>query len=45
MPQPSILKLDTGDAFPSVELNLTTGEKLSLPSEKWTLLLIYRGYW
>ena len=45
MPQPDIKKLDTGDAFPSLDLNLVGGGSLSLPSDKWTLLLIYRGYW
>ena len=45
MPQPEIQKLDTGDAFPSLELDLIGGGKLSLPSDRWTLLLIYRGYW
>lgn len=45
MPQPNTPKLDTEDSFPPLELNLTNGEKLSLPSDKWTMLLIYRGYW
>ncbi|MEM7009847.1 MAG: hypothetical protein AAF585_00050 [Verrucomicrobiota bacterium] len=45
MPQPTIPKLDSDDPFPELTLDLTTGEKLQLPSEKWTLLLIYRGYW
>lgn len=45
MPQPETKKLDTDDAFPSLELNLTSGGMLSLPTGKYTLLLIYRGYW
>lgn len=45
MPQPDLRKLDTDDAFPALELDLTDGEKLSLPNGQWTLLLVYRGYW
>lgn len=45
MPQPDRLKLDTDDPFPSRELNLTDGGTLSLPTGKWTLFLVYRGYW
>ena len=45
MPQPDIKKLDTDDAFPALELDLIGGGKKSLPSDEWTLLLLYRGYW
>ena len=45
MPQPDIPKLDTGDAFPPITLDLVDGGKLPLASGKWTLLLIYRGFW
>lgn len=45
MPQPAIRKLDTGDLFPSLDLNRIGGGALSLPSDKYTVLLIYRGYW
>ena len=45
MPQPDTRKLDTDDAFPPLALHLTSGAQLSLPSGKWTLLLVYRGYW
>lgn len=45
MPQPDKRKLDTDDALPSIELDLIGGGKKSLPSEEWTLFLLYRGHW
>ncbi|MEM7602550.1 MAG: hypothetical protein AAF357_14180 [Verrucomicrobiota bacterium] len=45
MPQPNQLKLDTGDEFPPLELNLIGGGTVQLPVEEWTLFLIYRGNW
>ena len=45
MPQTDTRKLDSDDAFPPLTLKLVDGGELSLPSGKWTLLLIYRGYW
>lgn len=40
--------LDTGDLFPKLDLNLASGEAVSLPSgfgERWNILLFYRGHW
>jgi peroxiredoxin len=45
-------KLNTGDAFPQLTLNLTDGSKLDLPagvsedlSAKYAVILFYRGHW
>lgn len=45
MPQTESRKLDSDDTFPSLNLDLTNGEQLTLPTGKWTVLLLYRGYW
>lgn len=45
MPQTESRKLDSDDNFPSLNLDLTNGEQLTLPTGKWTVLLLYRGYW
>ena len=45
MPQPDTTKLDTGDRFPALTLNLISGDEYNLPAEKWTLFLVYRGNW
>ena len=41
-------KLNTGDAFPQMALQLTDGSTLSLPEgidAKYRILLFYRGHW
>ena len=41
-------KLGAGDMFPSMTLELTTGESLHLPgdlSSDYTVVLFYRGHW
>ena len=45
MPQKEVRKLDSDDAFPELLLKLIDGGELTLPNGKWTLLLVYRGYW
>ena len=45
MPQTETRKLDSDDPFPPLTLDLTDGNQVALPNGKWTLLLIYRGYW
>lgn len=40
--------LDTGDAFPSLEMDSVGGERIVLPelfSGKWNVLFFYRGHW
>ena len=41
-------KLDTGDRFPELTLNLVDGGTLRVPGEpdaKYKLILFYRGHW
>ena len=41
-------KLDAGDAFPSITINLVGGGNLSLPADLETpygVVLFYRGFW
>lgn len=41
-------KLDTGDTFPKLSLNLVDGDKLDLPDgldAKYKVILFYRGHW
>ena len=41
-------KLKQGDRFPTIELNLTDGSRLTLPdqvSSRYLALLFYRGEW
>ncbi len=41
-------KLNTGDAFPKLALNLADGGKLELPDgldAKYKVILFYRGHW
>ena len=41
-------KLDSGDAFPKLALNLVDGTKLELPQgidAKYRIVLFYRGHW
>ena len=48
MAQSRSVNLDSNDPFPYLELKLTDGRSISLPADmsgKWTILLIYRGYW
>ena len=45
MPQTETRKLDSDDAFPPITLDLVGGGQIALPSDKWTLLLVYRGQW
>ena len=39
---------DTGDFFPVMEFNTTTGETVVLPGDligRWGVVLLYRGHW
>lgn len=45
MAQAGSSKLDAGDAFPPLQLELVGGGSLSLPDSRRTVLLIYRGEW
>ena len=41
-------KLDTGDQFPNMTLNLLDGSSFSIPGDinsKYLLALFYRGHW
>jgi peroxiredoxin len=41
-------KLGIGDTFPSLTLNLVSGETLTVPSgmdAKYRVVLFYRGHW
>ncbi len=41
-------KLDSGDAFPDLELNLIGGDRRSISQiagEQWSVVLLYRGDW
>lgn len=41
-------KLNSGDTFPALSLNLADGNHLTIPSELTTpyaLVLFYRGHW
>lgn len=41
-------KLDTGDAFPRLTLELTDGRTLDLPDgldARYKVILFYRGHW
>ena len=41
-------KLQQGDVFPKLTLNLLTGYSSAIPddlSSKYTILLFYRGHW
>lgn len=38
-------RLDAGDRFPPLNLELVDGGVLALPSEQRTVVLIYRGQW
>lgn len=41
-------KLDTGDLFPKLTLQLVGGKSLSVPDDldaKYKVILFYRGHW
>lgn len=41
-------KLDTGDAFPSLTLNLVGGGTMTVPDDMaggYKVILFYRGHW
>ncbi len=41
-------KLDTGDSFPNLTLNLVGGATLQLPGDlksTYSIILFYRGHW
>ena len=41
-------KLDTGDTFPSVTLNMVGGGTVTVPDDldaKYLVVLFYRGHW
>ena len=42
------LKLDAGDSFPDITLNLVGGSTLNLPGDlksNYSIVLFYRGHW
>jgi peroxiredoxin len=41
-------KLDTGDVFPTLTLQLVDGQSLTIPDDldaKYQVILFYRGHW
>jgi hypothetical protein len=41
-------KLDSGDAFPPLKVNLLDGGSLNLPEDlagHWSVVLFFRGHW
>lgn len=41
-------KLNSGDEFPEISLNITGGGTLNLPNDistSFTIVLFYRGHW
>lgn len=48
MPKVNDLILDTGDAFPNIEIDLVGGGKLSIADHlkgSWGCILFYRSHW
>ncbi len=45
MAQNESQKLDAGSEFPAITLDLVGGGTKSLPTDQWTVFLIYRGDW
>jgi peroxiredoxin len=48
MAQASASMLDTGDAFPAMELAKLGGGTMHLPADlhgRWGVILFYRGHW
>ncbi len=48
MPRMTDKMLDSGDAFPNIEIAKAGGGTISLPGEfsgGWGVVLLYRGHW
>ena len=48
MPRMTDKMIDSGDPFPSLEVNQVGGGKISLPGDlagDWGVVLLYRGHW
>ncbi len=48
MPRMTDKMLDSGDAFPKIEIAKVGGGSISLPDEfsgGWGVVLLYRGHW
>lgn len=48
MPRMTDKMLDSGDRFPSLEMNQVGGGTLCLPDDlagDWGVILLYRGHW
>lgn len=48
MAQNDVRKLDSGDAFPEMEIDLLDRESITVKAAlggSWSVLLFYRGYW
>ncbi len=48
MPRMTDKMLDSGDVFPSIEIDKVGGGKISLPGDlagDWGVVLFYRGHW
>lgn len=48
MPRMTTKILDSGEAFPSLEINKVGGGTISLPGDmegSWGVVLLYRGHW
>jgi peroxiredoxin len=48
MPRMTDKMLDSGDRFPSLEINKVGGGTLRLPddlADDWGVILFYRGHW
>jgi len=48
MAQTATAKLDDGDAFPTMTIDMLDDSSLTLPADfegQWSIVLIYRGEW
>jgi peroxiredoxin len=48
MAQAETVKLDSGSAFPEMELRLVDGSEATIPKDfrgNWLVFLAYRGHW
>ena len=48
MPRMKDKILDSGEAFPRIEIDQAGGGKISLPddlADSWGVVLLYRGHW
>ncbi len=48
MPRMTDKMIDSGDAFPALEVDRVGGGKISLPGDLaggWGVVLLYRGHW